>query len=152
VASASTDSKDWPAGGGGHLRLDGVALVRREVAELHQRVDEEAQARLRRQAAGRGVRRVDEAGFLEVLHDVAHRGRRQGHGQDLRQVARTHRLAGRQIALDDLAEDLARALVELGQGGIGHGGLGERLQSLVGARDLGGQGQPPAQIWWQSRH
>ena len=66
---------------------------------------------LGRQAAGAGVRRVDQARSLEVRHDVADRGRRQRHRQDAREVARADRLAGRQIALDDPPEDLARALV-----------------------------------------
>ena len=34
------------------------------------------------------------------------------------EIARADRLAGRQIALDDLAEDLARALVELREAGL----------------------------------
>ncbi len=95
------------------LRLDRLPVALGHIADLHQRVDEEAQAPLGRQPPGRGVRRIDEAELLEVRHDVAHGGRRQGHRDDAREVARADRLAGRQIAFDDLAEDLARALVEL---------------------------------------
>ena len=83
-----------------------------EVADLHQRIDEEAQAELGRQPAGRGMRRIDQAELLEVRHHVADRGGRQRHREDARQIARADRLAGRQVALDDLAENLARALVE----------------------------------------
>jgi hypothetical protein len=61
------------------------------------------------------VRRIDQAELLEVGHDVAHRGRRQRRGDQSRQVARTERLAGGEIALDDLTENLARTLVELRQ-------------------------------------
>ena len=93
-------------------RLDLPALLGREVADLQQRVDEEAQAELGRQPAGRGVRRVDQAELLEVGHDVADRGRRQRHRQDAADVARADRLAGVEIGLDDPAEDLARAPVE----------------------------------------
>ena len=104
--------------GGGDLRLDRLAVVLGEIADLHQRVDEEAQAPLGRQPARRGVRRIDEPGMLQVRHDVAHRGRRQRHRDDAGEIARADRLAGRQIALDDLAEDLARALVELREAGL----------------------------------
>ncbi len=100
--------------GGRDLALDGTAArsCSAEVADLHQRVDEEAQAELGRQPAGRGVRRIDQPELLQVLHDVADRGRRQRHGEQPGEVARAHRLAGRQVAVDDLAENLARALVE----------------------------------------
>ena len=37
------------------------------------------------------------------------------HRNDSRQIARADRLAGREIALDDLAKNLARPLVELGE-------------------------------------
>ena len=99
--------------GGGDLRLDRLAVVLGQVADLHQRIDEEAQAPLGRQPARRGVRRIDEAELFEVRHDVAHRGRRQRHRDQAREIARADRLAGRKVALDDLPEDLARALVEL---------------------------------------
>ena len=101
--------------GAGDLGLDLAPLALVEVADLHQRIDEEAQAQLRRQPPGRGVRRIDQAELLEVRHDVAHRSGRQRRGDQPRQIARAERLAGGQIALDDLAENLARALVELRQ-------------------------------------
>src|SRR4029079_6701257 len=40
---------------------------------------------------------------------------RQRHRDDAREIARADGLAGCEVALDDLAEDLARALVELGE-------------------------------------
>ena len=105
------------AGGGGpDLCLDALALVDGEIADLEERVDEEAQADLRRQAPGAGMGRVDQPGMLQIRHDVAHGGGRQGHRQDAGDVARPDRLAGRQIALDDAPEDLARALVQLREG------------------------------------
>ena len=42
------------------------------------------------------------------------------HRQNARQIARADRLAGRQIALDDLAKNLARTLVELGEPQLVH--------------------------------
>jgi hypothetical protein len=91
----------------GDLRLDVAAVLLRHVADLHQRIDEEPQAELGRQAAGGGMRREDEAEMLEIRHHVAHRGRRKGHRQDARQVARADRLARREVALHDRAEYLA---------------------------------------------
>jgi len=72
------------------------------------------------------MRGIDEAERLEVRHDVAHRGRRQRHGQRTAQIARADRLAGGEIGLDDALEDLARALVELAQanGAVAHGAKG----------------------------
>src|SRR5664280_2317807 len=58
------------------------------------------------------MRGEDQAELLEVRHHVAHRGRRQGDRQQARQIARPDRLAGGEIAFDDVAENLARALVE----------------------------------------
>ncbi len=70
---------------------------------------------LGRQPSGRGVWRIDQAELLQVRHHVAHRGGRQRRGDQPRQVARAERLAGRQVAFDDLPKDFARALVELRQ-------------------------------------
>ena len=70
-----------------------AALLVGQVADLHEGVDEEAQAALRRQPAGRDMRRIDEAEMLEVAHHVADRGRRQRQRQHARQVARADRLA-----------------------------------------------------------
>src|SRR6202035_604760 len=61
---------------------------------------------------------VHQAGLLQIRHHVAHRSRRQCHRNDARQIARADRLAGRQIALDHLAKNLARALVELRKPGL----------------------------------
>ena len=102
------------------LRLDRLAVVLGEIADLHQRIDEEAQPHFGRQPPGRSVRRIDQPELFEIGHDVAHRSRRQGHRQDARQIARADRLAGREIALDDLAKNLARTLVELGEAQLVH--------------------------------
>ena len=93
--------------------LDLVARARRELARLQERVDEEPQARLRRQPPGAGVRRGEEAERLQVRHHVADRGRRELHRQHLRQVARADRHAGLQIGVDDVPEHRAGALVEV---------------------------------------
>src|SRR5882757_9985021 len=61
------------------------------------------------------MRRKYETKLLEVRHNVAHRSRRQRDRQNARQIARTNRLAGGEIALDDRFENLARALVERGE-------------------------------------
>jgi hypothetical protein len=97
------------------LRLDLLALGFVQVADLHQRIHEEAQAELGRQPPGRGVRRVDQAELFQVRHHVAHRRRRQRRCDQLRQIARAERVAGGEVAFDDLAENLARALIELRQ-------------------------------------
>ena len=64
-----------------HLAVDARPLLASQIAELEQRVDEQPQALLRRQAPGAGVRSVDEAELLEILHHIANRGRRQRHRQ-----------------------------------------------------------------------
>ena len=79
-----------------------------------QGIDEEAQAQIGRQAAGTGVRRGDQARVLQVHHHVADRGGRQVVRQDPGDGARAHRLAGLEIGVDQLPEDVARALVEPG--------------------------------------
>jgi hypothetical protein len=45
----------------------------------------------------------------------------KSHRQDARQIARADRLAGREIALDDLAKNLAGALVELAEAQLARG-------------------------------
>ena len=59
----------------GDLGLDLDPLVRAQFAHVQQRIDEEAQALVGGQATSGGVRRVDQPQVLEILHDVAHRGR-----------------------------------------------------------------------------
>ena len=103
---------------GRKLALDGLPFRFGEIAELHQRVDEETQPQFGRQPAGGGMRRIDQAELLEIRHHVPHRGGRERHRDQARDVARPDGLAGRQIALDDLAEDVARPLVELGEPGM----------------------------------
>ena len=46
-------------------------------AALHHAVDEQAQAAFGRHPPGRGMRRGEQARFLQILHDVADRGRRE---------------------------------------------------------------------------
>src|SRR6202040_1079598 len=60
----------------------------------------------------------NEAGLFQVRHHVAHRSRRQRHRNDAGEIARADRLPARQIALDHLAKDLARALVKLSKPGL----------------------------------
>src|SRR6516165_631618 len=86
-----------------------------EVADLHQCVDEEAQPELGRQPPSRGVRRINEAELLQIRHHVAHGRRRERSRDQTRNIARAHGLAGGEVALDDLSENIARALVELGE-------------------------------------
>ena len=123
TGQAGEPGQGFPQGGldrlgaadGGQLALDRLPLSLREIAQLHYGIDEESQAEFGRQPAGRGMRGIDQAELLQVGHDVAHRGRRQRHCDQARQIARPDRLAGRQITLDDLPKNLARALVELGK-------------------------------------
>ena len=103
------------ASGAGHLGLDIAALLLRDLADFQHRIDEEAQADLGRQTAGAGVGGMDQAERFQIGHDVSDRGRRQRSRQDARDIAGADRLAGREISVHDLAENLARALVQLRQ-------------------------------------
>src|SRR6478609_8932949 len=98
--------------GAGHLGLDRAPILFRQVADLHQSVDEETEAQLGWKPARRSVGREDEPELFQVRHHVADGGRRQRYRQQARQISRTDGLAGRQITLDDLTENLARTLVE----------------------------------------
>ncbi len=99
------------------LRLDLGALLGADVADLQHRIDEKAQPQLGRQPARARMRRIDEAKLLKVLHDIADGGGRQGHRQKPRQMPRAHRLAIGEIGFDDMAEDLARPLVQRAESG-----------------------------------
>jgi hypothetical protein len=105
--------------GTGALALDLLALLLRHRAYLEQAVDEQPQARLGRQAAGGGVGRVEQAGFLQILHDVADRGRRQRHAQPARNRARPDRLARLDIGVDDVTQYFERTLVQIGDHDLG---------------------------------
>jgi len=100
------------------LALDRLPLRLGEIADLHQRVDEEPQAQFGRQSSGRGMRRVDQPERFEIRHHIAHRGRRQRHRDQARNVARADGFAGREITLDDLTKNIPRTLVKLGKPGI----------------------------------
>src|SRR5205823_13071205 len=86
-----------------------------EVADLQQRVDDEAQAEFGRQSPGRRVRRINETELLQVRHHVAHGGGRERRRDQAGDIARAYRFAGSKVAFDDLPEDVARALVELSE-------------------------------------
>src|SRR5215510_704350 len=95
-----------------HLGLDRAPILFRQVANLHQGIDEETEAQLGWKPAGRSVRSEYEPELFQVGHHVADGGRRQRDWQQARQISRADRLAGCQITLDDLAENLARTLVQ----------------------------------------
>jgi hypothetical protein len=101
-ASASAVSSVWPVAAARICASMRSRSSAARIADLEQRVDEEAQARLGRQPPGAGVRRVDQPREFEVRHDVAHARRRQRHRQDSGDVARPDRLAGGKVVLDDL--------------------------------------------------
>src|SRR5205085_2176425 len=63
--------------GSSAARLDRLALVLADAADLQEPVHEEPQASLGRQAACRGVWRVEQARLFEVRHDVADGGGRE---------------------------------------------------------------------------
>src|SRR5262249_11010217 len=65
----------------------------------------------------RSMRRIDQPELLKVGHHVAHRGRRQRHRDQARNVARTDRFAGCKVAFDNLPENIARPLIQLGKPG-----------------------------------
>ena len=98
--------------------LDRLPLGFAEIANLHQGIDKKSQSEFRRQPASRCVRGIDQTELFQIRHHVADRGRRQRNRDQARNVARTNRFAGGQIALDDLPEDLARPLIELGKPGM----------------------------------
>ena len=85
-----------------------------QVADLHQRVDEETQSEFRRQRPCRGVRRIDQPYLLEIGHHIAHGCRRSGIVIK-REILRDPTVAGGEIVLDNLPENIARTLVELRQ-------------------------------------
>ena len=82
VAAASASSIGPPRSS---RRLDRRALLGARLGRLHHAVDEQPQPALGRHPPGRGVRMGEQAELLEILHDVADRGRRQ---VDARQPAR----------------------------------------------------------------
>jgi hypothetical protein len=92
-----------------------ASMRERDRPHFEQRIDEEAQARIGRHTPGTGMRRIDQARILEIHHHIAHRGRRQIQGQNSRDGTRSDGLAGVEIGFDEAAEDVARALVELGE-------------------------------------
>ncbi len=108
-----------PSAAAAHPCLDRGALVRRQLAHLKQSIDEQPEALLGGRAAGAGVRRIEQAHGLQIGHDVADRGRRQGQRQALGQGARTHRLAARQEGFHQMAEDLPGAVPQDGVQGAG---------------------------------
>ena len=107
------------AAGGGAAGRDRLPLALAEVAEFQQPVDEQPQAAIGRQPAGGGMRGIEEAGLLEIRHDVADRGRGEAERQAARQGAGAHRLAGQDIDLDQFAEDGRAAAVEAREGSPG---------------------------------
>ena len=119
------------------LGLDRLPLRLGEIADLHQGIDEKPQAQFGRQPAGRGMRRVDQAELLEIRHHVAHRGRRQRHRDQARDVARADRLAGGEITLDDLTKYVPRTLIELGEPGMRRD---QANRIVVGHRQLQARG------------
>jgi hypothetical protein len=67
------------------------------------------------------MRRLDQAEPFKIGHHIANGRRRQRRRQKARNIARADRLSGRQIGVDNLPENLARALIELGQAKTGIG-------------------------------
>ena len=85
-----------------------------QFADLQKPIDEQPQALFGRHAPGAGMGRIEQAHGLQVRHDIADRGRRQGQRQALGQGARADRLAGGQKGFHQMAEDFARALAQRG--------------------------------------
>src|SRR3546814_7760874 len=91
-----------------------------------QAVDEEAQAKVGRQAPGGGVRREQQAEVLEVRHHIAYGRWGEAQPEAARQRARAHRGAGFHIGVHDVLQHLARAIVET----LDRRGLGDGVQWL----------------------
>src|SRR5262245_44489290 len=73
------------------------------------------------------MRRVDQADLFEILHHIADRSGREGHRQKPGEVARSDRLAAREIGVDDEPKNFPRALVEAGKGGASGRPLAARV-------------------------
>ena len=129
------------APGGGQRGGDRLALVLGEFAEMQQPVDEQAQAEIGRQPAGRGMRREQQAGLGQVRHDVADGRRRQVHRQPARQGAAADRLAGFDVLLDDLAQHGGRTGIEARRQRDARGEGLIHLQLPLEAREAGSVGQ-----------
>ena len=99
------------------MRLDLRAFLGADVADLQHGIDEKAQPQLGRQPARACMRRIDEAKLLEVLHDIADGGGRQGHRQQPRQMPRADGLTVGEIGFDDMTKNLARPLVQRAESG-----------------------------------
>ena len=123
---------------GSERRGNRLPLVLRQLAEVQQAIDEQAQPLIGRQPSGRGVRREQQAGIGQVRHDIADRGGRQVHRQAARQGPAADRLAGLHVLFNDLAQHGSRTGVEArrqgacGRGcravaGLVHGGSNDKL-------------------------
>ena len=94
--------------------FDFAALIATDVTHLQQAVYEQTQARVGGQSSGAGMRRTQQPQLRQILHGVANRGGRKGQAAS-GQGARSHRLAGFQIAFDDAPEDFAGTGVHVDQ-------------------------------------
>src|SRR3984893_18905926 len=92
--------------------LYAAAFIFGKTPDLEQPMNEEAKPQLGRQSAGRGVRRIEQPGFLQVGHDVTDRRSRQILREAPRQRTRANRFAGSDVTIDDHTEDLATAFVQ----------------------------------------
>ena len=114
---------------GKHLRGAGDDLLRRATLQglfqfvplpclerLHgeQAVDEQAVAAGGWYASGRGVRTGDEAGLLEIGHDIADRRRRQVEAGKFRKCPRTDRLTILDVMFNQGFEQGTGAIIEHG--------------------------------------
>src|SRR5262245_26126695 len=94
------------------LILDGRSRPRRP-APLEQEIDEDPVAAIGRNAPGRRVRLMEEAGLFELSQDVAYGRRRHTKAAVAREDLRRHRLTGFDIAAHERREQPARSFVEL---------------------------------------
>jgi hypothetical protein len=93
--------------------FDAAAVVLCEIAELHQAVDVKTDALFGRQSSGGCVRRIEQAGLLEIRHGVADAGGGQAEPCDLGNRVRADGLACGEVGIDDKAEDGPRTVVQL---------------------------------------
>src|SRR5699024_7057001 len=100
----------------GHRLLDLAPLLDGNVADFEHTVDEEAQALLRRDATSAHMRAVEQTELFEVLHDISDRRGRKAEIHHARERARSDRLAGLEIRLDEPCEDRAAAPVQITEG------------------------------------
>ena len=111
--------------------LQGLPCLVAGWREVHQAVHVDPVGQVGGDAAGRGVRMVEQPLVLELAHDVAHRGRRHAQPEAMRDGPAAGGLRRLDVGLDDRLEDVELAGGEV-LGGC-HGGESNQAASATNA-------------------